>query len=78
MVPFRDWDIYFYSITFIAIAARNVYEGITYSDKNLSADMTAINYNQNVRLLHTLSLHAPVFHFLFIIPLFTVLFYLSM
>lgn len=32
---FRDWDINFYSITFIAKAARNIYEGSTYSDQNL-------------------------------------------
>lgn len=75
---FRDWAIYFYSIIFIAITARNVYEGITHSDRNLSANMTAINYNRNVIRLHTLSLHAPVFPFHFIIPMFAALFYLSM
>lgn len=73
MGPFSDWDIYFYSIIFIAIATRNVYEGNTNSDRNLSADTTAINYNRNVILLHTLSLHPPVFPFLFSIPMFTAL-----
>lgn len=45
MGPFRAWDIQFHSIIFTATAAINACEGITYSDRNLSADMTAINYN---------------------------------
>lgn len=63
--------IYFYSIIFIAIAARNVYEGITNSDRNLSVDMT-INYNQNVTLLHTLSMPlSSLFSLLLPCPLFS-------
>lgn len=63
--------MYLYSIIFIPKTAKNTYEGITYSDRNLSAEMTAINCNQNIIMFHALPLHAFVFTFLFIIPTFT-------
>lgn len=63
--------MYLYSIIFIPKTAKNIYESITYSDGNLSAEMTAINYNQNIIMLHALPLHDLVFTFLFIIPIFT-------
>lgn len=39
-------------------------------------DMSAINYNWNVILLHTLTLHVPAFLSFFIIAMFTSFFYL--
>lgn len=53
IMQFKLWvyleiGIFIFMQLFVAVAARNVYEDITYSGQNLSADMIAVNYNQNV------------------------------